>query len=265
MQIACTTRPFAALPLGEICQRVAELGLHDVALFYARDARGNVAPVLDHTSTPADVAAVRRTAHDAGLAVPALLAAHPETPPGVDVYQRLIDHAAELGAGTLLSLGEGLARTELVSVLQSVAPRAESAGVTIVLKHHGGVLADAAALLALLDDIAHPAVRLALDPGNVLYYSAGQESPADALLQMRHALSAVCVKDCRVNGLDIALSAGDGEAGWPGLAARLSAARYDGLFLIEGAGGTTPQAVSASIACSVQRLRSWYLTPHTED
>ncbi len=76
------------------------------------------------------------------------------------------------------------------------ATRPREVGITLALETHKGPTQNAVAMLALMDDVDHPQVRLNFDTGNIGYYNPGAD-PCDELERVKHLVRNVHVKDNR--------------------------------------------------------------------
>jgi sugar phosphate isomerase/epimerase len=81
------------------------------------------------------------------------------------------------------------------ATLREVAPIAERAGVTIVMKPHMGVTGTGADLADIVELIDHRAVRVCYDAGNVAFYEGVR--PEDDVRDCARYVRAVCIKDHR--------------------------------------------------------------------
>jgi 3-dehydroshikimate dehydratase len=114
--------------------------------------------------------------------------------------------------------------------LRVMVAQARAAGVTLLHENEKGIYGDTVErcvdLLRTLDD-RH--FRALLDPANFL--QCGQVPYPTAYEALRPWLDYVHVKDVERDGTLVV--AGAGEAGWPGLLARLRADGYDGFLSLE--------------------------------
>ena len=137
--LGCTTRPYNTGEIGEAMERIAAAGYTDVALF-----RMQGKTVLDADTSSENIAALRRAAADAGV-TPSMVIGTAELDCGLecalDRYKRLIGGVAEVGAGWLLDCGTGNAAQydDYCDLMRRAAAAAESAGIRITLKPHGGI------------------------------------------------------------------------------------------------------------------------------
>lgn len=123
------------------------------------------------------------------------------TPEGVAQTQRRIEFARRWfgvnvvvsGAGQPADAGE---RARVRDALRAIGDTAAACGVTVALETHKGPTQNAAAMLATVAEVDHPAVRLNFDTGNIGYYNAGVD-PVAELEQVKHLVANVHLKDNR--------------------------------------------------------------------
>ena len=84
----------------------------------------------------------------------------------------------------------------LVETFRMLGDFAGERGITIALETHAGPTANADAMLATLDRIDHPAVRLNFDTGNIAYYNDGLNA-LDELARALPMVASVHLKDNR--------------------------------------------------------------------
>ena len=118
-------------------------------------------------------------------------------------------------------------------------------------------------MLALMDEVDHPHVRLNFDTGNIAYYNQGVD-PCDELEQVKHLVRNVHLKDNRGGFEDWYFPAvGDGGARRlrprPRRSSTASASRGPYTIEIEGIGGEPEPGLEARherVARSVEHLRA---------
>lgn len=123
------------------------------------------------------------------------------TQDGLELTQRRIRFARRWfdvsvvvsGAGQPTDASE---RKTIVENLRRIGDTAGELGVTVALETHKGPTQNAEAMLALMDEVAHPSVLLNFDTANVIYYNAGVD-PTEELEKVKHLVRNVHVKDCR--------------------------------------------------------------------
>ena len=246
---ACT-RPFNQLCFPEACDRIAAAGYDHVALF----ANQGKAPVRSDSSADEIVAAVQAVAA-AGL-TPSMVLGRTrldlDLDDAVDDYLRLIDNAAEVGAGWILDLGlnDDGRYEDYLELMRRAAPHAEEAGVSISMKPHGGISLTVEHLLATTEAVDHPAFGICFDPGNIIYYTAGERRPEGDVEKVAARVTTFIVKDCAMDGdrPDVMVTPGDGLVDFPLVLAKLRAGGFDGPYYVECVGGgPDPQAVEREL------------------
>jgi sugar phosphate isomerase/epimerase len=121
-------------------------------------------------------------------------------------------------------------RDPVLARLRALTAQARAAGVTLLHENEKDIYGDSIArcvdLLQSVDD-AH--FRALIDPANFL--QCDQRPYPDAFVALRPWLAYVHVKD--VDRAGTLVPAGEGEADWPALLARLRAGGYDGYLSLE--------------------------------
>ena len=236
LTIGCTTRPYGDLPFAEACEHIAAAGYTDVALFRT---------ALDPEGDRKEALTARRIAEDAGLAPSMLLArGRPELgmEAAVSAYERVIDNAAALGASWILDTGT--AREEhydaYYKLLRRAAAYAESAGVQISLKPHGGITLTTDALIDAHKRVNHPAFGICYDPGNIIYYTKGEKRPETDVAQVAPLVTTGIIKDCIVrDGVpDVMITPGEGWVDFERVLSGLVGGGFRGPLYVECVGGT---------------------------
>ena len=251
LTIGSTTRPHNALSFAAACERIARAGYTDVAVF----AHDRVMPV-DAESSAEQVAAARKAAADAGL-VPSMLLGHALLERGVDgaadAYKQLLDNAAALGSRWILELGTG--REEFYpiypEVMRRAAAHAATLGIGISLKPHGGISLTARELIALCQQVDHPAFAVSYDPGNIIHYTRGAVRPEAEVDQIAAYASTAIVKDCALDADDnpnVQTTAGDGQVDFQRVLSGLVGGGFTGPLYVECVGATEAEAVDRALA-----------------
>ncbi|SIO66059.1 inosose dehydratase [Singulisphaera sp. GP187] len=120
---------------------------------------------------------------------------------GLELTQRRIQFAGHWFAVPLVISGAGqpadaAERKTVIDHLRQIGDTAGELGITVALETHKGPTQNAEAMLALMDELDHPQVRLNFDTGNIGYYNDGV-NPADELEKVKHLVRNVHVKDSR--------------------------------------------------------------------
>jgi sugar phosphate isomerase/epimerase len=182
-RLACMTLPYSAFPLERALDGVRAAGYRYVAWgVNHRDAAGVAARCRDMGLTP----------------VMMFSTVHLEAAGALDSHLRRIEQAAAARIPFLLTFGK-TAPGEYESVirnLKGMAGRAREAGVTVVIKQHGGNTGTGQACARIIREVGEPAVRMCYDAGNVLDYEG-----ADAIADIRTCwrdIRAFAIKDHRM-------------------------------------------------------------------
>jgi inosose dehydratase len=123
------------------------------------------------------------------------------TAEGVALIKRRIEFAARWFKVTTVISGAGQPANDderriVLAHLRQIGDTAGQHGITVALETHKGPTQNAAAMLALMEELGHPQVRLNFDTGNIAYYNQGFD-PADELEKVKHLVHNVHVKDSR--------------------------------------------------------------------
>ena len=120
---------------------------------------------------------------------------------GLELTERRIRFAARWFGVAVCISGAGqpedaAERRTVVEHLRLLGDTASEVGITLALETHKGPTQNAAAMLALMDDVNHPNVRLNFDTGNIAYYNPGAD-PCAELEHVKHLVRNVHLKDNR--------------------------------------------------------------------
>jgi inosose dehydratase len=186
---------------------------------------------------------------------------------GLELTERRIRFAARWFGVAVVVSGAGQPvddeeRRTIVAHLRRIGDTAGEHGMSVALETHKGPTQNARAMLALMDDVDHPQVRLNFDTGNIAYYNPGAD-PADELEPVKHLVRNVHLKDSRGGFEDWYFPAlGDaGAVDFGRIRSILDGAGFSGPYTIEieGIGGEPEPGLDARqdrIARSVRHLRA---------
>jgi sugar phosphate isomerase/epimerase len=175
-QYACMTLPYSAFPLERALTGIKAASYDHVAWGVThKDAGGQQRPAMDVAAPPAEAAALARRCRDLGLApVMMFSTVFLEEPNATDDHRRRIAQAAAAGIPYLLTFG----RTRpgeyerVVACLKAIGPDARKAGVTVLIKQHGGNTATGQMCARIIREVGDAGVRMCYDAGNVLDYES---------------------------------------------------------------------------------------------
>lgn len=198
-QLACMTLPWAAFPLERALDGIRTAGYDHVAWGVThRDEAGRSRPAMDLDAPPSEAATLARRCRDRGL-TPVMMfsTVFLEEPDAADGHRKRIAQAAAAGIPFLLTFG----RTRpgeyerVISCLKAIGPAARDAGVTVVIKQHGGNTATGAQCAAIIREVGDDGVRMCYDAGNVLDYES--HDPIADIATCVDDIRAFAIKDHR--------------------------------------------------------------------
>jgi len=255
LTIGSTTRPYAGLSYAEAFDRIGKAGYTDVAIFANQVGDEKVIPVDSDSSADA-IAAVKKAATDAGVN-PSMLLGRAHLDRGlegaVDAYKRLLDNAAALGTQWILELGTSKEEFYEIypKVMRQAAEHAQSVGVGISLKPHGGISLTAREVVDLCGVVDHPAFSVSYDPGNIIFYTKGDVRPESEVGEIAPLTSTAIIKDCVLHPdgkPDVNVTAGDGLVEFYTVLSGLVGGGFDGPLYVECVGSTEPNDVDRDLA-----------------
>lgn len=207
-ELACMTLPYAAFPFERALLGIRWAGFTRVAWGVTHEKR----PALALEATPREAAALSRQTRDAGLTPVMMFSTVMLEEAGAGAaHKRRVDQAAAAGIPYLLTFGRTAAGqyAAAVAALREAGPHAQQAGVTVLLKQHGGNTGTGLDCLKMLRDVNHPAVRMGYDAGNVLDYES--HDPLPDIAACVPEIRALCLKDHRDTPKDEDCAPGFGE------------------------------------------------------
>lgn len=122
---------------------------------------------------------------------------HLEAANALEVHRRRIAQAQAAGIPFLLTFGKTSPgeREAFVENLRRMAPDAEAAGVTVVIKQHGGNTATGLDCSRIIAQVGHGSVKMCYDAGNVLDYE--NQDPIADIGKCWRDIRAFAIKDHR--------------------------------------------------------------------
>ncbi|MBI1787157.1 MAG: sugar phosphate isomerase/epimerase [Acidobacteria bacterium] len=201
------------LPLGTGLQGIAAAGYRHVGWgSQHRGAAGARAPVLAPDGPPAEARRLAERCRALDLE-PVLMFAgiYVAADDSVRVHTRRIEQAAAAGIPFVITFGEIKAggREVWIRNLKQLGPVARGAGVTIVLKQHGGNTATGRLCSKILEEVGDEGVKMCYDAGNVLDYE--NADPIPDIQACWQDVRAVAIKDHRNTPKDEDCGPGFGE------------------------------------------------------
>ncbi len=198
-QIACMTLPYSQFPLQRALQGIAESGFKYVAWGTKhQDSAGRQVSVVDVDAKTSEAKKLADRCHDLGL-TPILMFStiYVEAEGSVDAHKKRIAQAAAAGIPQVLTFGhtEGGKREVWIRNLKELGPFARSAGVTIVIKQHGGETGTGETCAKIVREVADDGVWMNYDAGNVMDYL--DVNPIPDIRKCVSEIRSFCIKDHR--------------------------------------------------------------------
>ena len=198
-QIACMTLPYSAFPLERALTGIKQSGFKYVAWgVNHREGPGPPKPVLAVDAPPREAAQLATRGRNMGIEPVMMFATvNLEAPNAVDAHLKRIEQAAAAKIPFLLTFGKtgGGEYDAFLRTLKTVAPRARTAGVTIVIKQHGGNTATGKHCARIVAAVADAGLKICYDAGNVLDYE--KQDPIPDIQTCWSEVRAFAIKDHR--------------------------------------------------------------------
>ncbi len=207
-QLACMTLPYSAFPFERALDGIRNAGYEYVAWGVNHQGR----PVIAVDAKPADAMALASRSRASGLTPVMMFATvNLEAPTALDAHRRRIAQAQAAGIPYLLTFGKttGGERDAFVRNLKAMAAEARAAGVTVVIKQHGGNTATGRDCIKIVKEVAEDSVHVCYDAGNVLDYE--NNDPIAEIADCAPFIRAFAIKDHRNTPKDEDCGPGFGE------------------------------------------------------
>ncbi|MCW5979809.1 MAG: TIM barrel protein [Bryobacteraceae bacterium] len=198
-QIACMTLPYSPFPFERALEGIASAGYKFAAWGNNHpDKSGKRAPLIEPSEPPKAAADLAATTRAAGLEpVMMFSTVNLEEPDAGKLHAMRVEQAAAARIPFVLTFG----RTRpgeyenAIRCLKYVGPIARKAGVTVVVKQHGGNTATGQMISRMLRDTGEEAVLMCYDAGNVLDYE--DNDPIPDIQECWRDIRAFAIKDHR--------------------------------------------------------------------
>ena len=198
-QVACMTYVYRDFPLQRALEGIAKGGYRYVAWGTDhQEAPGRRVPVLAVDAPDAEARRLGARCRSLGLEPVMMFSnVYPERPNGLEVLKRRIGQAAAAGMPQVLTFGhtEAGGRALWDERFAVLGPLARDAGVTLVIKQHGGETGTGAACAKFTRALANPNVKVNFDAGNVMDYL--DVDPIPDLRSCVEEVRSFCIKDHR--------------------------------------------------------------------
>lgn len=195
-QICCMTLAYAALPFERALKGIASAGYRYVA-WAPRHGKDNTIP---YDAPPEFARELGAKSRDLGLEPLVTFAVHyPEKPDAVEIYRKRIAQAAAAKIPYLLAFGSPKNGPETwpvwIRTFKELGPVARDAGITIVVKQHGGTTGTGADCAKVVAEVNDPGVQMFYDAGNTRWYA--NTDPLEDIKGCAESVRGFAIKDFR--------------------------------------------------------------------
>jgi sugar phosphate isomerase/epimerase len=198
-QVACMTLPYGGFPVERAFTGIRSAGYQYVAWgVNHRDSSGASKPLLAVDAPPPDAHRLARRCGDLGLEpVMMFSTVNFEEQEAANAYRRRVDQAHAAAIPFVIVFGKTTSGDydSVIRNLRGVADHARSAGVTLVIKQHGGNTATGEHCSRIIAEVGHEAVKMCYDAGNVLDYE--NHDPLPDIKKCWQDVRAFAIKDHR--------------------------------------------------------------------
>lgn len=205
--VSCFTNCYGPDGVRAAVAHIREAGIHHLELaLRGHNFGGLVIPeeaVITEKASDAEASAFvdLLKQHDVGVSGCNVGGADIRTREGVDITRRRIEFSKKWFGVDVVVSGAGQPqnaeeRTTILTHLKELGDVAADLGIVIAFETHKGPTQNAEAMLQLMSDLNHDALRLNFDTGNIAYYNKGVD-PADELEKVKDLVRNVHVKDNR--------------------------------------------------------------------
>lgn len=212
-QLACMTLPYAEFPLERALQGIASAGYRHVAWGTThQNSPGRKEPVLDTDASPATARKLGQHCRSLGLEPVMMFSrVYVAALNSVRLHRSCIAQAAAAEIPFVLTFGAIQPGQHEIWIdnLKKLGPAARSAGVTLVIKQHGGNTATGADCARIVSEVGDPGIKICYDAGNVLDYK--NDDPIADIKTCWQEIRAFCIKDHRNTPRDEDCGPGFGE------------------------------------------------------
>ena len=244
--IGCFNRPWTKWTFDETLAAIKTAGYRTTGLL----TRTKADPFIAADATPEYLDGLKRTLARSGLTanMGALRSRHDipleETVKGL---QKEIDNAAFLGLKYVMTFGidEPAQFDQYFQAMARAAAYGAEKGVQVLKTPHGGSSGASEEIVAALNKVGHPNVKIWYDAGNIIYYTG--KDPIEELKPIVQYVTGFCAKDCAEPKSEVMIQFGTGKVDFAGVFAVMKSAGFDGPIMVECCAiGDTPGATGAN-------------------
>lgn len=245
-EIGCFNRPWTKWSYDQTLKEMSAAGYKTTGLL----SRTREERFIGAEATPEYIDGLKKRIESSGLrATMGALNSRHNIPleDAIRDLRKQIDNARLLSIGTVLSFGVDKPEEfdHYFKVMHDAAGYAQSKGVSLVMKPHGGISGSSAEILRVIKEVDHPNFSIWYDAGNIIYYT-GKDPVAEIDPIVKH-ITGFCAKDCGAPKGDVMIQFGEGKVDFPAVFKRLKAGGFNGPVMVECCRvGQTPEETTAN-------------------
>lgn len=230
--IGCFVRPFHRFPFAEALAGIAGAGYKTLGLL---GGSSDVSLDLETMSPDTvhmlveEVAALGRSANLGTLKIRHDV----DLDAAIASVRRQVEMGQRLGLTYLMTFGANHPQEyeRFYAVAAAAAAHAQTLGVQVVTKPHGGCTASADEIQQTMERVGHRNFSLWYDAGNIVHYTG--KDPVEDVRRVAHLVTGFCAKDCLGLKGDVMIQFGEGQVDFAGVFGALKEAGFDGPVMVE--------------------------------
>jgi sugar phosphate isomerase/epimerase len=212
-QVACMTLVYGNMSFKRALTGIKSAGYRHVCWYMNHaesDGSKKRVTVLANDAAPEKAKELAKECRDLGLEPVMMFGPNPEN---VKAMKQCIAQAGAAGVAQLLTMGStrGNDAKLWIANFKMLAPIAKDAGVTIVVKQHGGNTGTGEACAAITREVAQESIKVCYDAGNVVDYFHAKIDPLPDIKKCADEVRSFAIKDHRMFPRDQDCGPGFGE------------------------------------------------------
>jgi sugar phosphate isomerase/epimerase len=165
----------------------------------------------------------------------------------IQEVRKQIDHAKFLSLQFALSFGADKPEefAQYYKVMNDAAAYAQTKGIKLVMKPHGGISGSSAEILNVIKEVNHKNFKIWYDAGNIIHYTG--KDPVAEIAPIAPHITGFCAKDCGELKGDVMIQFGAGKVDFAAVFKALKAGGFNGPVMVECCRvGATPEETTAN-------------------
>ncbi len=231
-RIGCFNRPWTKWSFDQTLKEIKAAGYTSTGLL----SRTRDEPFIGADATPEYLEKLKQRIAASGLAanMGALRSRHNiPIEDSVREVRKQIDNAKFLSLKYVMSFGADKPEEfgHYFKVMSDAAGYAQTKGIKLVMKPHGGISGSAEEILRVIREVNHRNFSIWYDAGNIIHYTG--KDPAVEIEPIARHVTGFCAKDCAEVKGDVMIQFGAGKVDFAAVFKKLKAAGFDGPVMVE--------------------------------